>query len=75
VAVFAVWGCIALNLAQPLTLIILGANIPGVNFALERLHTIRVTRRFLPRELRPPLWRDAALVVCALFFGGVRSRR
>lgn len=70
VAVFAVWGCIALNLAQPLTLIILGANIAGVNFVLESLHTIRVNRRFLPRELRPPLWREAALVVCALFFGG-----
>ncbi|MGH9330670.1 MAG: Nramp family divalent metal transporter [Vicinamibacterales bacterium] len=69
VAAFAVWGCIALNLAQPLTLIIIGANIAGVNLVLESLHTIRVNRRFLPPALRPPLWREAALVACALFFG------
>ena len=33
------------------------------------LHTIVVNRRFLPRELRPPLWREAALVLTAAFYG------
>jgi hypothetical protein len=70
VAAFAIWGCIGLNLAQPLTLIIIGANIAGVNFVLISLHTIRINRRFLPPALRPSLWREACLVFCALFYGG-----
>jgi hypothetical protein len=69
-AAFVVWGCIALNLAQPLTLIIIGANIAGVNFVFVSIHTIVVNRKFLPADLRPPVWREAMLVLCALFFGG-----
>jgi len=68
-AVFLVWGCIALNLARPITLIIIGANAAAVIFVIESLHTIVVNRRFLPRELRPALWREACLVLCALFYG------
>ena len=67
--VFLVWGCIALNLARPITLIIIGANVAAVIFVIESLHTIVVNRRFLPRELRPPLWREACLVLCAVFYG------
>jgi hypothetical protein len=33
------------------------------------VHTLVVNRTLLPRELRPPLWRQAALVLCALFYG------
>lgn len=67
--IFLVWGCIALNLARPITLIIIGANAAAVIFVVESLHTLVVNRRFLPRELRAPLWREAALVLCALFYG------
>lgn len=67
--VFAVWGCIGLNLARPLTLIIIGANAAAFIFVIESVHTLVVNRRFLPRELRPPVWREATLVLCALFYG------
>jgi hypothetical protein len=67
---FAVWGCIALNLARPLTLIIIGANAAAVIFVFESLQTLIINRRVLPRELRPALWREACLVLCALFYGG-----
>jgi hypothetical protein len=66
---FAVWGCIALNLARPITLIIIGANAAAVIFVIESIHTLIVNRRFLPRELRGALWREACLVGCALFYG------
>jgi hypothetical protein len=69
-AVFVVWGCIALNLAQPLTLVVIGANVAGLNFVFVSLHTLVVNRRFLPPELRPPIWREAIVLLCALFFGG-----
>ena len=68
-ALFAVWGCVALNLAQPLTLIIISANIAGFNFVLLSIHTLVVNRKFLPPELRPPLWREACVVACAVFYG------
>jgi len=70
-ALFAVWGAVALNLAQPLTLILIGANVAGVIFVIESIHTIVVNRCFLPRQLRPRVWREAALVVAALFYGAL----
>jgi hypothetical protein len=69
-AVFVVWGCIALNLAQPLTLVVIGANVAGLNFVFLSVHTLVVNRRVLPRELKPPLWREVMVALCALFFGG-----
>lgn len=67
---FALWGCAAIPLADPLTQILLGANIAGGNLALLSVHTLIVNRKFLPQELRPPLWRETGLVLCALFFVG-----
>lgn len=66
--VFAVWGSIALGLARPLVLIVIGANAAGVIFLFASIHTLVVNRRFLPKELRPALWREAALVLCAVFY-------
>jgi hypothetical protein len=67
--VFAIWGCIGLNLARPITLIIIGANVAAVIFVLESVHTLIVNRSFLPPELRPALWREACLVLCTIFYG------
>lgn len=67
---FAVGGCVALPLADPLTLILIGANVAGGNLVVLSLHTLVVNRKFLPPELRPPLWREVGLVLCALFFLG-----
>lgn len=63
------WGCLTLHLAQPLTLLLLAANIGGANFVLLSLHTLVVNRRFLPPEIRPPLWREALVVACTVFYG------
>lgn len=68
-AIFAVWGAVALNLAQPLTLIVISANIGGFVMVFLSLHTIVVNRKFLPPELRPSVWREAALVLTAVFYG------
>lgn len=67
-AAFALWGAIALNLAQPLTLVLISANMGGVVMVFLSFHTIVVNRTLLPRELRPPLWREIALVVTGLFY-------
>jgi hypothetical protein len=64
-----VWGMIALRLAQPIVLLLLGANIAGVVFIFASLHLLYLNTRMLPSELRPPLWRRVVLVGMALFYG------
>jgi hypothetical protein len=63
------WGMIALRLAPPVFLLQLAANIGGVIMVLSPLHLLYLNTRLLPPELRPPMWRRAALVAMALFYG------
>jgi len=70
-ACFAIWGAIALNLAQPLTLILISANVAGFIMILISVHTLIVNRKVLPPQLRPAPWREASLVVTALFYGAL----
>ena len=65
---FTLWGCVAIYLADPLTLILIGANVAGANLVILSFHTLVVNRRFLPRELQPSLWREIGLVLSGLFF-------
>jgi hypothetical protein len=67
---FAAWGCVAIALTDPLTLILIGANVAAWNLVILSAHTLVVNRKFLPRELRPPLWREAGLALSGLFFLG-----
>lgn len=64
-----VWACIAINLAQPIILIQLGAAMASLIFVFLTLHTLVVNRRLLPPELRPPRWRQAALALASVFYG------
>jgi hypothetical protein len=69
--VFTAAGLFAFTLAEPLALILIGANLAAVSFAVLAFHTLWVNRTLLPRELRPPIWRQAALLVCGCFFAGL----
>ena len=64
-----VWGVIALRLTRPIILLQMAANIAGVILVISALHILRVNTTLLPPELRPPLWRRAALAGTALFYG------
>jgi hypothetical protein len=63
-----VWGVIALKL-PPMALLQMGANIAGVIFIIASLHLLYLNTHILPKELRPPMWRRAALVGMAIFYG------
>ena len=65
----AVWGVIALGLAQPIFLLQLGANMAGIVFVISPLHLLYINTRLLPEAVRPPLWRRAALVAMSVFYG------
>jgi hypothetical protein len=67
--IFVIWGCIAINLAQPFILILLGAFMAGLMMTIYGIHTSIVNRKFLPPEIQAPLWRDITLWVFSGFFG------
>ena len=64
-----VWGLTALQFAPPIFLFQISANISATFMILLCLHVLHVNRTLLPPELRPPLWRQATLVLCAAFYG------
>ena len=51
-----------------MTLILLGANSAAFISGFSATHVLIVNRRLLPKELRPPMWRQAALVAATLFY-------
>jgi hypothetical protein len=68
-AAVVLWGIAALRLAQPIVLLKLGANVAAVVFIVASLHLLYVNTRLLPQHVRPPMWRRAALIGMALFYG------
>lgn len=68
--VFSLTGIIILFLdVKPLLLILIGANIAGLNTVIISLHTLYVNRKFLPTQLKPPVWREIVVVLGAIFYG------
>lgn len=63
-----VWGLVAVQVTQPIFLFQLGANVAAFTTAMMSFHTLYINRRFLPEPLRPPLWRQVALVLCGVFY-------
>jgi len=58
-----------MNTSLPLVILAISANVANFTMAISALATIRLNRKFLPKEFRPPLWREAILVLCFIFFG------
>lgn len=54
--------------ATPFAIVLLTAVTQGFATGVSALHTLYVNRRFLPKALHAPLWREAGLVLCAVFY-------
>ncbi|UCF73595.1 MAG: Nramp family divalent metal transporter [Deltaproteobacteria bacterium] len=67
-AIFVIWGCIAINMAKPFVLIILGANMAGFIFVFSGVHILVTQHRFLPKEVRAPMWRQVIIALSCIFF-------
>jgi hypothetical protein len=67
-ATFTIWAFVAVGIASPMTLFKVLANVAGLVLAIAGVQIFWVNRRFLPRALRPPLWREALLLACAAFY-------
>jgi hypothetical protein len=70
-ALFVVAGCLAMTVAEPLTLIVISANVAALNFAVLSFHTLSLNRALLPEALRPPRWREAVVALGGLGFAGL----
>jgi hypothetical protein len=66
--IVCLWGMIALRLAQPITLIVIAANVASLVFVISSFHLLYLNTRLLPPALRPPFWRRAVLVAMAFFY-------
>jgi hypothetical protein len=66
--VFSLWAVVALRLATPFQLFKVLANMAGVVLAIAGVQVFFVNRRFLPRAVRPSVWREGALLLCSAFY-------
>jgi Mn2+/Fe2+ NRAMP family transporter len=66
--VYILWGMIAMYLAQPFFMILVSATVGGYLLVITSLHTLYVNRKFLPKEIQPPAWRQIGLILCAVFY-------
>jgi hypothetical protein len=66
--VFSVWGVFVLRSASPFQLFKILANMAGIVLLIAGVQIFLVNRRFLPRAVRPPLWREIGLLACSAFY-------
>ena len=67
-------GGVAMTVAPALTVILIGANVAALNFAILSFHTVSVNRALLPAALRPPWWREAIVLLGGLGFAALVAR-
>ena len=66
--VFSVWGVFVIRSASPFQLFKILANMAGIVLFVAGIQIFLVNRRFLPRAVRPPLWREIGLLACSGFY-------
>jgi hypothetical protein len=69
---FTTWGVVSLTLGESALGLfkVLGVVACPV-LAVAAFQILRVNTRFLPREIRPPLWRRAALALCGVVYSAL----
>ena len=69
---FTSWGVVSLGFGETaLGLFKLLGAVAGPVLAVASFQILRVNTRFLPPEVRPPLWRRATLVLCGLGYAAL----
>jgi hypothetical protein len=66
--VFSIWSVIVVRSTSPMRMFTILANVAGLVLAVAGVQILIVNRRFLPKAVRPPLWREAMLVCCVIFY-------
>lgn len=66
--IFSIWGMFVIRSASPFQLFKILANMAGVVLAVAGVQIFIVNRRFLPKAIRPALWKEIALLACSAFY-------
>ena len=69
--VLSLWGLVVVHFAGAMALFQILAAIAGLVLVPAGIQVLIVNTTLLPEELRPPMWRRVALVLCSLFYLGV----
>lgn len=72
-ALYAVWGLIALWLFNPLKILIIGGTLMNVAMGVSALHTLYVNRTLLPKGLQPNWFMQLGVLFCGVFFLGLTA--
>ena len=67
-AAFSIWGVIVIRSASPFQLFKILANMAGIVLLIAGIQIFLVNRRFLPKAVRAPLWREIGLLACSGFY-------
>lgn len=66
------WGVVALAIGEnALSLFKILGILASPIMAIAAVQMLRINTRFLPEQIRPPLWRKVALGLCAAFYGTI----
>ena len=66
--VFSIWGVFVIRSASPFQLFKILANMAGIVLAIAGVQIFLVNRRFLPKGVRPAVWREIGLLTCSAFY-------
>jgi Mn2+/Fe2+ NRAMP family transporter len=69
--IITLWAVISVHFGGVLALFKVLGIVANPIMAIGAVQILLVNRRFLPKEIRPPLWRQGALVICAVVYGGI----
>lgn len=72
-AIYAVWGLIALSLFNPLQIAKIGAVLGNLALGVSSLHAWYINRSLLPPSLHPSRVLQAGVLLCGLFFLGLTA--
>lgn len=66
---FTVWAFFAVHWGHALEMFKILGFVAAPIMTLSSIQILRINTHLLPPEIRPSMWRRAALVVCTLFYG------
>jgi hypothetical protein len=72
-AIFCVWGMLALTFFDPLQILKISTVLQNIGLGFSALHALYVTRALMPRELRPSMFMQLGVVACGAFFLGISA--
>lgn len=70
-ALYGVWGLIALALFNPLQIAKISGVLMNIALGFTSFHTLYVNRTILPGELQPGWFSQAGTLICGIFFLGI----